>query len=100
MIILAYLPQHVFESGCVLMAACFGLSGWVALVRQRAVRQAALSAILAAGLLVAALTVDAEPPCARCLRSGHWGGSFGIGLLVLWSLLVIALTWVNLRRRW
>ena len=98
MIVLAYLPQHVFESGCVVMVACFGLSGWVALVRQRAVRQAALSAILAAGLVVAALTVDAEQPCARCTRSNHWGGSVGISMLVLWSLLVIALTCVNLRR--
>jgi hypothetical protein len=51
--------------------------------------------VIGAGLAVAALVVNAEPPCGACHR-GNWGGTGAVLGLIGWMLIVGIMAGMNL----
>lgn len=97
----AYLPQHSWQVsgtffGCVVIA-------WMSYVLVRgevpgadlgrgAARLIASGGLLiGAGVVVAAWTVNAEPPCGSC-NGDHWGGTFGVVALIIEMAFGVAVT--------
>ncbi len=97
LLVLAFLPQHVWEVGAGVFAILIGANGIYSLARSREVaRRERLNerTVMAFGLIqtglglgigIAALTVDAEPP-GGLHGGGGWGGTIGIAFLCIWVL--------------
>jgi hypothetical protein len=95
---LAFLPEHVWQIGAGAMAVLLAGDGvylaWSAPTRDVALRTrtrwvGCVAVLFAIGLATAAVFVNAEPP--RGLRSGHWGGTTGVAMLIVWlGLLIVA----------
>lgn len=98
--ILAFLPQHVWEVVAGIMAVIFLYRGSVLLTRgasashvqgisDRGTRLiACVILILGVGIGTAAFTVHAEQPGAH--RGSGWGGTAGIVIVCLWVGLMCA----------
>jgi hypothetical protein len=92
--LLAFLPQHVWEVGVGVFAAVSMMHGVSVLRGNRlpgenprsAVRGGVFQIVLGVALAVAAFTVNSEPSCGGCGR-GHWGGTWGVLILIVWLVL-------------
>jgi hypothetical protein len=104
---LGYLWQHTWQVGGTVFGAV--VMAWMAYALVRGeipesgwgastARVFALGGLLlGAGVVVAAWTLNAEPPCGNC-QHDHWGGVFGIVVLVIWVGGMVAITTHNIRR--
>jgi hypothetical protein len=108
-LLLAFLPQHVWEVGAAAFAVVCVISGVFFLktgatppgtvwVSKRLLRVAAYCQILiGVSVGVAAFVVNAEPSCGGC-GLGHWDGTVGIAMLCVWLVVLIAAFVFNLSR--
>jgi hypothetical protein len=107
--VLAFLPQHVWEVGATFLAVVLVGQGLVYLIRgtgppetagmsPRAIRLVSyLSVLLGVGLGIAAFAVDAEPPGVH--NTDHWGGTTGVVLLGVWMAFLVSIIRRRARRR-
>lgn len=106
--LLAFLPQHVWEVGATAFATVCVISGLFFLtgatppgaewISKRTLLLGSYFQILV-GLAVglAAFLVNTEPSCGGCGHD-HWGGTAGIVILCIWLVLLIAAFVFNLTR--
>jgi drug/metabolite transporter (DMT)-like permease len=57
---------------------------------------AVVGVLIGVGLIITAWTVNAEPPCGAC-NGDHWGGAFGVTLLIAFVAFGIVLQVRNVR---
>ncbi len=101
MLVFAFLPENVFHVLAIALALCILEEGIYQLRQARrpsqpASEQRALlvqgscAVVAGIGIAILGLVANAEPPCGGC-GHGHWGGTFGLVILVVMlALFVIA----------
>jgi hypothetical protein len=105
-LLLAFLPQHVWQTIGTFMGVV--VIAWMVYIlvagrildanwsprRLRAL--AVVGLLIGVGFIVTAWTVNAEPPCGAC-SGDHWGGAFGVTLLIAFLGFAVALQVLNVR---
>lgn len=98
--VLAFLPQHVWEVGASVLAVLLIGQGLSWLIRgssvarargitERTVRSSGgFGVLVGVGVGIAAFTIDAEQPGAQ--SGDGWGGTAGIVILCVWVALMCA----------
>jgi hypothetical protein len=100
MLILGFLPQHVWQVGGGVFAVYSVITGLILVMRTKARRYGAMTLLIGLAVGVAAATVDPEPACGSCGGDNHWGGTSGVVILGIWVVAMSGLAAFNIRRAW
>jgi hypothetical protein len=105
-LLLAFLPQHVWQTIGTFMGVV--VIAWMVYILvagrildadwspRRLYALAVVGLLIGVGFIVTAWTVNAEPPCGAC-NGDHWGGAFGVTLLIAFLGFAVALQVLNVR---